>query len=91
MTKAKTSFKKSPAELFLNAEDQQRPAWDPVEGFQVPEGYKLVPVNKTERLQLLVRPAVKSGIKEAAREMGVSMNDLANGILERWLRENREA
>lgn len=40
---------------------------------------------KSERLQLLVRPALKQGIKKAADEKGVSVNDLINTVLSEYL------
>ena len=50
----------------------------------LPKGYKLVKENKSERMQLLVRPATKEAIKKAAAAQGLSMNDLVNNILDEY-------
>jgi hypothetical protein len=58
---------------------------DPGEGLQIPDGYKLVPETKTERLQLLLKPSIKKGLQKAAHEEYTSMNDLANDIFAEYL------
>lgn len=78
---------KIPANAFLTT-DHQEPKED-VESFKVPEGYKLSRLNKSERLQLLVRPDTKTNIKQIAARKGLSMNDLVNQILEAYVNENK--
>lgn len=51
----------------------------------IPKGYKLVKENKSQHMQLLVRPAIKNAIKAEAEAQGLSMNDLANNIFEEYL------
>lgn len=81
---AKKDFKKNPAELFISTaeEPQAAPAQ---EGAFIPKGYKLVKEPKSARLQLLVRPLTKDGIKRAAEAQGLSMNDLINQILDEYI------
>lgn len=81
---AKKDFKKNPAELFISTaeEPQAAPAQ---EGAFIPKGYKLVKEPKSARLQLLVRPLTKEGIKRAAEAQGLSMNDLINQILDEYI------
>lgn len=80
------NFKKNPAELFISAADEpQTGTQQAQEGVTIPKGYKLVKENKSERMQLLVRPVVKDAIKKAADEQGLSMNELVNGIFEEYL------
>lgn len=52
--------------------------------FTVPKGYRLEKDYKSERLQLLVRPATKEGLRTLSAELGISMNDLANTIFEEY-------
>lgn len=89
---AKKSFKKNTAEMFLTAEPEEvlelsgtTPAADPGESLQIPDGYKLVPETKSERLQLLLKPSIKKGLQKAAHEEYTSMNDLANDIFAEYL------
>lgn len=80
---AKKDFKKNTAELFISAaEEQEAPQQDSV---SIPKGYKLVKENKSQRMQLLVRPAIKEALKAEAEAQGLSMNDLANNIFEEYL------
>ncbi len=51
----------------------------------IPKGYKLVKENKSKRMQLLVRPAIKDAIRAKAKAQGLSMNDLVNNIFEEYL------
>ena len=74
------SFKKNAAELFISAADDQPEAAP--EALNIPEGYKLVRETKSERMQLLLRPAIKQAIKEEAAALGLSMNDLVTKIFE---------
>ena len=82
---AKKDFKKNTAELFISAADEPQEAPQQTqEGLAIPKGYKLVKEYKSERMQLLVRPATKEAIKQAAAAQGVSMNDLVNQILDEY-------
>lgn len=58
------------------------------EAFVAPPGYKLVREPKSRRMQLLVRPTIADGLKAAAAEKGVSLNELANMVFEEYLRNN---
>ena len=82
----KEGFKQSAAELFISAaEDKQEAAQAPQEDVIIPKGYKLVKENKSERMQLLVRPVIKEAIRAEAAAQGLSMNDLVNNIFEEYL------
>lgn len=86
------NFKKNPAELFISAADEpQTDTQQAQEGVTIPKGYKLVKENKSERMQLLVRPVVKDAIKKAADEQGLSMNELVNNIFEEYLERKGNA
>lgn len=76
---------KSPAELFIS-EAQKDPGKEAPEAVEIPKGYILAKENKSERLQLLIRPTLKQGIKKAAELEGVSANNLINDIIEEYLR-----
>ena len=84
---AKKDFKKNTAELFIST------AEEPKQGHtsrldmngDIPKGYVLVKENKSERMQLLVRPTLKEAIKKEAQAQGLSMNDLINNIFEEYL------
>lgn len=82
----KKDFKTNPAELFISTAEEE-----PVKGSEtaadvaIPKGYKLVKEYKSERMQLLIRPAIKEGLKREAQEQGLSVNDLANNIFEEYL------
>lgn len=84
---AKKDFKKNTAELFLSTaepEEGKKEAAGP--NIQdIPKGYMLVKENKSERMQLLVRPTLKEAIKKEAQAQGISMNDLINNIFEEYL------
>lgn len=49
---------------------------------EIPDGYKIVRDNKSIRFSLLIRPFVKEHVKREAEEMGITMNELINRILE---------
>ena len=86
------NFKKNPAELFISAADEvQTGAPQTQEGVAIPKGYKLVKENKSDRMQLLVRPTIKEAIKKEAAAQGVSMNDLVNCIFEEYLERKGKA
>lgn len=80
------NFKKNTAELFISAADEPQEAPQTAqEGFSIPKGYRLAKEYKTERMQLLVRPATKEAIKKAAAAQGLSMNDLVNQIFDEYI------
>lgn len=79
------SYKKSAAELFMNTDEPQEVVRTEQAELAIPKGYKLVKENKSERMQLLVRPNVKTAIKKDAEMQGLSMNDLVNNVLENYL------
>ena len=86
------NFKKNTAELFISAADEPQEAPQQIqEGVNIPKGYKLVKENKSERMQLLVRPVVKEAIKKEAEAQGLSMNELVNGIFEEYLERKGNA
>ena len=89
---AKKDFKKNAAELFISAADETQEAPQAAqEGVAIPKGYKLVKENKSERMQLLVRPTLKEAIKQEAAAQGLSMNDLVNNIFEEYLERKGQA
>lgn len=89
---AKKDFKKNAAELFISAADEaQETPQTAQEGVTIPKGYKLVKENKSERMQLLVRPTLKEAIKQEAAAQGLSMNDLVNNIFEEYLERKGQA
>lgn len=58
---------------------------------EVPKGYMLVKENKSERMQLLIRPALKDAIRAEAEAQGLSMNDLVNNIFEEYIERKGKA
>ena len=89
---AKKDFKKNPAEIFISAaEEQETPQQMQDTGVTIPKGYKLVKENKSQRMQLLVRPALKDAIRAEAEAQGLSMNDLVNNIFEEYLERKGKA
>lgn len=85
------NFKKNTAELFISAADAPQDTPQTQDGVTIPKGYKLVKENKSERMQLLVRPATKEAIKQEAAAQGISMNDLVNNIFEDYLERKANA
>ena len=89
---AKKDFKKNVAESFISAaEEQEAPQQMQDTGVTIPKGYKLVKENKSQRMQLLVRPALKDAIRAEAEAQGLSMNDLVNNIFEEYLERKGNA
>lgn len=98
----KKDFRKNTAEVFISEETKQQ-AQDPKPqaqktpqpaqeaGLIIPKGYKLVKENKSQRMQLLVRPAIKDAIRAEAEAQGLSMNDLVNNIFEEYLERKDKA
>lgn len=93
---AKKDFKKNTAELFISAAEDPPALSDPKQaeqetGAAIPKGYKLVKENKSERMQILIRPTLKDAIREEAKAQGLSMNDLVNNIFEEYIeRQGKE-
>lgn len=58
---------------------------DPGEASPVPKGFKLVPETKDARMQVLLKPSTKEGLRRAAHEEYTSVNELVNTILVEWL------
>lgn len=53
---------------------------------QIPEGYKLVPIEKkSQRVQLVLRPSLVQRAKEYAKYEGLSFNELCNMAIEDYL------
>lgn len=53
---------------------------------QIPEGYKLVPIEKkTQRVQLVLRPSLVQRAKDYAKYEGLSFNELCNMAIEDYL------
>lgn len=94
MASKQGKFKGTAAEFFISGAEEAaqdpapiRQATEDADGALVPEGYKLVKDNKTDRTHLLMRPKIKEGMKKAASERGVSMNDLFDTIAEDFLKK----
>lgn len=87
---AKKSFKENPAMQFISSageeKGQEAPQIGQQEGLNIPKGYVLTQEPKSQRVQLLIRPTTKQGIKEIAEAEGLSMNELINKILEDYLK-----
>ena len=87
----KPNFKKPAAELFISAAEPEQKQEQPKKGhtslldMNVPKGFRVVKENKTERMQLLVRPTTKENLKKISAAEGVSMNDLVNQIFEDYI------
>lgn len=79
------SFKKSADALFVSVpEEQPETPKAAADSFTAPKGYRLVREQKSERMQLLIRPTTKEAIKKAAQAQGISMNDLVNQLLDEY-------
>ena len=77
-------------EQVISAADEPQEAQQQ-EGVTIPEGYRLAKEYKTERIQLLVRPSLKEGMKQEAEAQGLSMNELVNTIFEEYLERKGRA
>lgn len=90
----KTNFK-NPAEMFISSaqEEDKTKTLDAEElielSLKLPRGYVIKRESKTRRMQILVRPSLRDGVAKAAEEIGISVNDLMNRIMEEYL-ERRE-
>ena len=90
----KPTFKKNVTEeFFADAQPEAIQEEAPIEYRSLekakqllPPGYSIKKENKTERLQLLVRPATKESLKKIAKAKGnISINELANIIFEEFI------
>lgn len=89
------TFKNTAAMQFITQPEEQEPTPAPAKekkprkekpaAPKIPEGYKMVKVSKSIRMQLLVRPLTKTKLKEVADNRGISVNALINDILEDYL------
>lgn len=98
MTKKKDFMKNNPAAPFISAADEQptvEVTGEMLEDMKgemqaPPKGYKVnhqyVEV-KSKRIVLLVQPSVAARIKEAAKEDGVSLNELMNALIKSYLKQ----
>lgn len=82
----KKTFKdtiENPAEMFISVPTA---ASAPDQAAQVPQGYKLVPIEtRSKRVQLLMQPSLHEQLKDRAKKEKRSFNDLINSILEEYL------
>lgn len=81
----KKSFKNNPALSFISAAAEEETTAPAQHGFSVPKGYRLTPISKSDRMQLLVTPEFKLAVKRAAAAQGVSMNELINAVMTEYL------
>ena len=83
--KGKANITTTPAEQFISTkETAQGGTAAPV----IPEGYKLVPVEKkTQRVQLVLRPSLLEKAKERAKAEGISFNELCHIAIEDYLKK----
>ena len=68
-------------EKFFDAVDNGRAR---IDGYAI-GGHKLVKETKSARMQLLIRPCIKDGLKEEAKTQKISLNELTNRIFEEYL------
>lgn len=52
---------------------------------KIPKGYRLVRENKSERVQLLVRPATMKRLRKRAEEQDISVNELCNRLFDNYV------
>lgn len=94
---AKKEFK-TPTEMFITSPmpaetiepdpEAQAPAKEIDPGnIVIPDGYKLVRESKTERLQILIRPAAHAALKRIAKAEGVSKNEIINNLIEDYIKQ----
>jgi len=77
----------SPAERFISSAERD-------ELIYLREQYRLMQLRqekKTERIQLLVRPALKADLDKEAKARKVSRNELITQILETAMEQTKEA
>lgn len=85
-------FKINAARSLIQAAQEQQPAKQPKETASAKaDQVKIVYIkqeSKTKRVQLLVRPSTLEQAKAAADKMGISINELINQALEKFIKEN---
>ena len=79
----------TPTEAFISKMQEPTATTSTPEGYTVPEGYRLIKVAKSARLQLLVTPSVAAKLKSAAAGEGLSLNALCNRIFEEYLKGDK--
>lgn len=52
---------------------------------KIPKGYRLVRENKSERVQLLVRPVTMKRLRKRAEEQDISVNELCNRLFDNYV------
>lgn len=87
----KKNFKNPAIQFISTADAEEQQEAQQQESFTIPKGYRLEKDYKSERMQLLVRPATKEAIRALAAEQGLSMNDLVNNIFEEYLERQGKA
>lgn len=73
------------ADDFFTSAPNEEPQLD---DYQVPKGYRLKPLPRSERLQILVTKALKDDLKAIATREGVSVNELINTALTEYTKNN---
>ena len=73
------------ADDFFTSAPNEEPQLD---DYQVPKGYRLMPLPRSERLQILVTKALKDDLKAIAMREGVSVNELINTALTEYTENN---
>ena len=92
---AKKSFSNTAMQFLSNetrdAKDTEgaRPA-DPIEGIELPEGYKIVPESKTKRLHVLITPTMFKRMKAIAEDREQSVNEVFNTAVREFLERQGE-
>lgn len=76
---------KTAAEMFISDAFEEDPTPEAKEELNIPKGYRLAKEYKTERLQLLIRPTTRKGLKMAAEQEEISVNELINNILDEFI------
>jgi len=64
------------------------PEETPIDEYQVPKGYRLKPLPRSARLQVLVTEALKDDLKAIAKREGISVNELINIALTEYTKNN---
>lgn len=81
MTNSNNKKFEAPTDLFLSQARSAEHAAN--ETPIIPKGYKVVRESRTERLQLLITPTLKESLKEYSKARGISVNEIANQLLEK--------
>lgn len=59
-----------------------------VSDYQVPKGYTLKPLPKSERMQILVTKEMKENLKAIATRRNISYNAIVNEALTEYVKQN---